>query len=160
MKKAVLIVGAIVALGLLFGFVVNDKFSQTSAQNAQQAEIVKLDTNSILSMVNDQRSLVGTQPLTIDERLTATAQLRADDMVARNYYSHFDPVDGHAMIMDLDVEGCVIGENLVIADNEVSAIVQWMQSESHRNAMLDKSTILTGIAINEKIIVQHFCVVK
>ena len=45
----------------------------------------------LFELVNTERVKVGVAPLIIDERLNQSAQFKADNIVKRNYFSHFDP---------------------------------------------------------------------
>lgn len=160
---AVIPVSALVALGLYtYPRFVAQPPVITYAQPLQQAETVKLNADTIFELVNAERVKNGLQPLIRDARLDATAKYRADDMVARNYFSHFDPVTGEKMIDKLDA-GCYFSENIVWIkyatpqeDNQ-EAVDWWMNSESHRNALLKQEYTNSGIAITEQRVVQLFC---
>ena len=133
-----------------------------SAVNGSQVQIEPLNADKILSLVNAERAKVGVAPLVSDPRLVATAQSRADDMVARNYFAHRDPVTNENMVKDLPY--CVFNsENIVWVKYETpqednqEAIDTWMNSKSHHDAALDSRYSLTGIGIKDNRIVQHFC---
>ncbi len=158
---AVIPVSALVALGFytypLF-------FAQppviTYAQPVQQPDTIKLNADTIFELVNAERVKNGLQPLIRDARLDATAKERVDDMVARNYYSHYDPIDGHKMIDDQNA-GCVQSENQnlisISGDRNHIAVDSWLGSKSHHDAMLSPGYTHTGISVNGDKVVQHFC---
>ena len=132
-----------------------------NAVNAPQQDI-PLDSNRILLLVNAQREKVGVAPLINDPRLVAVAQARADDMVARNYFAHRDPVTNENMVKAQPF--CVYAsENIVWIKYETpqednrEAVNWWLTSQPHREAMLDPKYTLTGIGIKDKRIVQSFC---
>jgi len=50
--------------------------------------------NAILEMINQERVQLGLEPLVMDEGLRARARERSRDMLARGYFSHYDPETG------------------------------------------------------------------
>lgn len=61
----------------------------------------------------------------------------------------------------------IVSENLYWRDapdtTDRDALVGWMGSEPHRNAILDPRYTDTGIGIagdDKKVVVQHFCIAK
>lgn len=103
----------------------------------------------------------------MDTGLVATAQSRADDMVKRGYFSHRDPVTNENMVNILKQQKqCVYAsENISkmenpIGDNNQDTINGWMGSKPHHDAILDQKYTLTGVAINDNIVVQAFCQTK
>lgn len=133
-----------------------------------QNENIPLNADTVFNLVNAEREKAGIAPLVRDTRLDATAQARADDMVARNYFSHNDPVTGESLvIIKPKVADCKDASENIAAnftktlnkDNE-ETIASWMNSEAHRNAILDPQYDITGVAISDDKIVQHFCDLK
>jgi uncharacterized protein YkwD len=125
-------------------------------------EVIPLDPNKILELVNIERAKVGVAPLVSDPRLVATAQARADDMVARNYFAHRDPITNENMVKAQPF--CVYtSENIVWikyqtpAEDNQESVDWWMNSKPHREAMLNNSNSLVGIAINSQKVVMHLC---
>ena len=164
MKKviAILAITALVLTGLILYTIQTQKpVVGTSTQVLNQFS--KATPEEVLKLVNAERAKVNAPALVVSEALTQTAQERADDMVARNYYSHFDPVTGEGMI-DKQDPGCKQSENLngvtnshVSISSATRVVSTWMNSEPHRKAMLNPEFTITGIAIEKDIIVQHFC---
>jgi len=155
---------AILFVGLGIYITKADKPVQ-SAVNGSQVQIEPLNADKILSLVNAERAKVGVAPLVSDPRLAATAQSRADDMVARNYFSHFDPVTGESLVVikPTNPQCITAGENMVWIkyqtpqENNREAVDWWLNSKAHHDAMLDSRYSLTGIGIKDNRIVQHFC---
>lgn len=123
--------------------------------------VQQLNADTILSLVNNERVKAGLKPLVSDPRLVATAQERADDMAKRNYFSHFDPVDGHKMINDQDFQ-CKGGSENISKDwaTDAQVVSGWMGSKLHHDAILRTDYTLTGLAVNGHVVVQHFCTAK
>jgi uncharacterized protein YkwD len=136
--------------------------SQKPVQSAVIAPQTPLDANKILELVNAERQKVGVAPLTSDPRLVASAQAKADEMVANDYFGHVSPVtgvDGYTLIPN----GICVYKSENISGyhkSDGSVIIGWLGSKPHHDTMLDAKYTLTGVAANSDIVVQHFCQVK
>ena len=92
-----------------------------------------------------------------------THYVTIDDMVARNYFSHFDPITSESLVIIKPVvtECEEAGENIISVDEygekNTDAIKAWINSPSHYKAMVNPDNDLTGIATNGNIGVQSFC---
>lgn len=133
--------------------------------------VIPLNADMIFNLVNNERTKAGLQPLVRDARLDATARARATDMNQRNYFSHYDPIDGHLMISDkTSLSGATYcsasSENIsngIFSDNgnfDRNVVRSWMESKLHHDAILNASYTTTGVAINGTKVVQHFCTIK
>lgn len=129
----------------------------------------KLDADKIFTLVNQERTSRGLSPLTRDVRLDASAQMKVEDMTAGDYFGHANPVtgkNGRSYIEDTAQGQCSFtGENLIqvgfpTADYNKKAVDGWMNSTGHRDAILRPEYNLSGVALNEGYIVQHFCISK
>ena len=105
------------------------------------AYATEMSSSVLLSATNAQRSQNGgLSALTLNSKLAAAAQAKANDMVARNYWSHNTP-DGKEPWVFIDAAGYEYqkaGENLAygFATSE-DAVTGWMNSPSHRANILD-----------------------
>ena len=54
-------------------------------------EMGPADPQEILELVNQERARIGIAPLVMDENVQKSAQLKADDMVAKGYRQHNIP---------------------------------------------------------------------
>ncbi|MBP9821202.1 CAP domain-containing protein [Candidatus Saccharibacteria bacterium] len=164
-KKYLLV--TFIALISLIGFIVyqesRPEIPVQSAVITPQVQDIPLDANKILELVNIERQKVGVASLTSDPRLVASAQAKADEMVANNYFGHVSPVtgvDGYTLIPN---GICVYkSENISemlnqIGDNNNDTVQGWVGSKAHYDAMVDSKYTLTGVAISKNKIVQHFC---
>ncbi len=141
---------------------------ENAVKGVQQEVSVPLNADKILELVNAERAKVGAAPLVSDPRLVATAQSRVDDMIARDYYSHNDPITGESLvkIKPTNPQCIVASENINAAITNEEAVAEWLSSKPHHDAMLDTRYSLTGISVakNPKTdwyyLVQHFCQVK
>lgn len=137
------------------------------ASNLKPIEPPKIDhplnATIIFNLVNKERVKAGLKPLVRDARLDATAQARADDMVARNYFSHNDPMTGENLVNILKTQKQCSGssENIMNGWGTNTEIVSvWMGSKPHHDAMLKADYTLTGVAVSGDKVVQHFCIAK
>lgn len=138
---------AVLFVGLL---IIQGAYAIRSTQPHVLGDTTKLTAQGLLDATNSDRHSDGGQPLTLDTKLTAAAQAKADDMVARNYWSHATP-DGKqpwAFIMQAGYGYQATGENLAYgfatSDEVVSA---WMNSAEHKaNVLGDYTAVGFGIA--------------
>jgi uncharacterized protein YkwD len=125
-------------------------------------ERVKPTTDALLNAVNKVRADAGVSPLTIDDNLNLSAQAKADDMKARNYFGHVDPDGrhGYSIAREYAPECKSISENMtynIDINTTEQAVHAWTQSPSHYNAMVDTKYTVTGFGIADRYIVEHFC---
>lgn len=119
----------------------------------------------LLRLVNEERARVGVKPLKLDPLLNKSAQYKAQDMIDRNYFAHKAPGTDRNNGLDyaeqLGVDCVYISENISWADKgentSESAMIGWMNSKPHREALQDSRYESTGIGISGNKIVQHFC---
>lgn len=119
-----------------------------------------ITADGVFTIVNAKRAQSGLKPLIRDSGLDKTAQERADDMVNRNYRSHFDPVTGKNLVQIIPTNPqCISASENISWNGENNAIVVkgWLGSKSHHDAMLRVDYTLTGVAVNGNVVVQHFC---
>ncbi|HVX48400.1 MAG TPA: CAP domain-containing protein [Candidatus Saccharimonadales bacterium] len=115
-----------------------------------------LGTNSnftgeaLLQATNNQRSADHEQSLALNSRLNAAAQAKADDMVARNYWSHNTP-DGKAPWAFITAAGYhyqMAGENLAYGfSNADDTLAGWMNSPTHRANILNANYRDVGFGV-------------
>lgn len=104
----------------------------------------------LLEQTNNQRLKKSLPPLRYNATLSQAAQKKADDMFAKNYWSHFSP-DGKTpwdFIMGAGYRYEYAGENLaknfLFSQGVVDA---WMASPTHRENILRKDYTEVGYAI-------------
>ena len=120
----------------------------------------------IIVLINNQRSENGAKNLWYSETLGEIANVRVNDMLERNYFSHYTPEGTNVFnLMDSwEIRASYRGENLARGEPSVvtpeNVIEAWMKSKSHRDNLLRKAyrNIGVGIGTNgtEKIIVVLF----
>ena len=148
--------------------VVESPSSQNPNELSNSEKIEPPTEQSILKAVNIERAKVGAAPLKLHPNLSKTAQMKADDMIARNYRGHHMPDTNQNLteeMRQLLAVACVsASENLTWDDNVTSterSMNSWLSSPPHKAAMLDPKYTYTGIGVGDgKVVVQHFCVAR
>ncbi len=103
----------------------------------------------IFEETNKERTKRGLAPLVWDEELAEIARWRVQDMVRRNYYSHYDPQTTEPLI----AKRCAAcGENL---DGEYIAtgrrfVNAWLNSPGHRANMLNPRWTAIGVGVAKR----------
>lgn len=109
-----------------------------------------ISPSSLLADTNIQRSQNGLGTLTQNSLLAQAAQAKANDMVARNYWSHTNP-DGKQpwqFITDSGYSYSAAGENLAYGfDSSDATLAGWMNSPSHRANVLSSAYQEVGFGI-------------
>jgi hypothetical protein len=112
-----------------------------------------MSIGGLLNDTNAQRVSNGVSALSLNDKLDAAAQAKADDMAARNYWSHYTP-EGNPPWVFVTAQGYSyqkLGENLAAGfSDEQSTINGWMASPPHRENLLDSdfSDVGFGFANN------------
>lgn len=147
---------------------------QKQEQPKSKYDVGPADAQEMLELVNEERQRVGVAPLVMDERLNASAQEKADDMVKRNYRDHVSPegIHGYELVFkNTDGECRHAGENYytgayhpksdVFVPTSRRAFNGWMSSKPHREAIQNPKYTKTGFGVSTNntslIAVQHFC---
>jgi hypothetical protein len=113
---------------------------QPSAGTNTLAYATDMSVGGLLSATNSQRIASGVGSLALSGQLNSAAQAKANDMVARNYWSHTTP-DGQEPWVFMDNAGyqyTKAGENLAYGfATSGDAVNGWVNSPSHKANMLD-----------------------
>lgn len=138
----------LVFFGLSFGYNWQPTTSSVLRNSGVLAYATEMSTNGLLSGTNSQRSQNGgLAALTLNSKLASAAQAKANDMVARNYWSHNTP-DGQEPWIFIDATGYSYqkaGENLAYGfATSNDTIIGWMNSPGHRANILDTSFLEVG----------------
>jgi hypothetical protein len=99
-----------------------------------------VNISGLLQSTNTQRQQSGKASLSLNTKLNSAAQAKANDMVARNYWSHNTP-DGQepwVFISNAGYDYQKAGENLAYGfTSSDETITGWMNSPTHRDNLLD-----------------------
>ncbi len=113
--------------------------------------IVRAFGNSdIISLTNNERSLLNLTELKTNTQLTSAAQAKADDMAKQQFFAHVAP-DGTMAWDYIKKAGYtydVAGENLAITNESAETVMKsWMNSPSHRENITNTEYQDIGIGI-------------
>jgi uncharacterized protein YkwD len=114
------------------------------------------DEHAIFRLINSERRKHYLSELEWDDNLAALARRYSEKMSRENFFSHFDR-DG-ANVAKRAQKAKIkswrkIGENLFVVEQisqfDTFAVKAWMESEIHRNNILDEEWMTTGVGISE-----------
>jgi hypothetical protein len=132
---------ALVIMGLVGGMGIRPGGSASKTQ-AVLAYAAEMSQNGLLSGTNAERTSRGLPAFSLNSKLNQAAQAKANDMVARDYWSHNTP-DGEQPWVFFKNAGYAYkkaGENLAYGfSTSNETIVGWMNSDGHRANILDTS---------------------
>jgi len=104
------------------------------------AYATSMTISGLLSDTNSQRLANGVPALKLNSKLDAAAQANADDMAARDYWSHYTP-EGNPPWVWVNNQGYAyqaLAQNLATGfSDEQSTIDGWMASPPHRENLLN-----------------------
>lgn len=111
------------------------------------AYATSVSPSGLLDATNAQRTQNGAGSLQASSALSAAAQAKANDMIARNYWAHVTP-DGQQPWVFMDSAGYKYqkaGENLAYGFlTSGETVTGWMNSQTHRDNLLDKAFTEVG----------------
>lgn len=128
------------------GLVVNTIWSHSNVLGAQS----DFSATSLLNDTNQQRAADHEASLTLNQQLTDAAQAKANDMAAKNYWSHDSP-NGQTPWSFITAAGYhyeAAGENLAYGfDSGSDVVTAWMNSPTHRANVLGASYKDVGFGV-------------
>jgi len=125
----------------------NDAIVLPETQNSRAQQVINL--------TNKERNKAGLPDLKASSRLSRLAQLKAEDMAKKGYFSHTSPTYGSAfdMMKAYGISYKTAGENIAKGQPTAQAAMNgWMNSSGHRANILGSkySEIGVGVAENGK----------
>lgn len=109
-----------------------------------------IGAGEIITLSNEARLRLDSDELGINSTLMNAAQIKAEDMAAKQYFAHYGP-DGTApwkFFKDSGYTYEIAGENLAITNqNEASVIEGWLNSPAHRDNLLNNKYQDIGIGV-------------
>ncbi|KXG76478.1 CAP domain-containing protein [Thermotalea metallivorans] len=119
----------------------------------QQQNIAQLTPNEeeMLRLLNGERVKRGLNPLKLDMEITKVARLKSQDMIDNNYFSHNSPTYGSPfdMMKQFGIKYIYAGENLAGNPSVANAHESLMNSQGHRENILNPNFTHIGIGIRE-----------
>lgn len=119
--------------------------TNTSNENNTTDSNVQL----ILNLINEARQKNGVGALKLGATLPTIAQLKAEDMVKNNYFSHTSPTYGtpFKMMQDYGIDYLSAGENIAGNPDIASAVKSWLASDTHKQNILSSAYEYVGIGV-------------
>lgn len=128
------------------------QFNLVKAEDANKNEITK---ESVINLVNLERSKQGISQLKENEILNKVAQSKLNNMIEEDYFAHASPkgVDSWEWFAQESYRFEYAGENLAMNfSNSKDQHESWMESPTHRKNILDERFTDVGVAVKEKYI--------
>lgn len=120
-------------------------------QSDSQIKGAALTREGVIEQTNIQREKYGLPPLKENLKLDASAEAKAKDMFKNQYFSHISPsgVGVSDLAGNEGYDFIVIGENLALGDfaSDSDLVQAWMNSEGHRENILNKDYRDIGVAV-------------
>lgn len=123
-----------------------------------------VNVDEIIVLTNNLRIENGLSTLVVNLKLNQAAQLKANDVVDNNYWSHISPsgITPWDWINMVDYKYSIAGENLARGYSESTDVLKaWKDSPTHLNNILTPQVCEIGVAVKNEIVVQMLaCPVK
>lgn len=104
----------------------------------------------LATLTNQDRSSAGIASLTEDAQLARAAQLKANDMAAKGYFSHVDPEGRQPWhwLQQVGYEYAYAGENLAVNFTDSEDVQEaWMRSPTHHANIVKPQYTRIGIGV-------------
>lgn len=123
---------------------------QLSSKPSVLAYATEMSIPNLLSSTNSARNTNGVASLAVNAKLNNAAQTKANDMAARNYWSHNTPegTPPWVFISNAGYSYSRAGENLAYGfATSADTVVGWMNSPAHRENILNSGYTEVGFGI-------------
>lgn len=123
------------------------------------ARVEEGDAKQIIDFTNIIRHRFELSPVKWDEDTAGVAYLHSKDMYEKDYFSHTSPTKGNLTdrLTVGEVAFRLAGENIAAKYVDgVAAVEGWLNSEGHRNTLLNPRFTHLGVGVKEKYYTQNF----
>lgn len=160
LKTTLLTIATLVALGFIGVLGINTLIGAANEPvRPHSVELSKYEVGpptaeELLELVNAERERVGVKPLSLDKNVQKSAQLKADDMADRDYFSHIVKGTKYTLTPEMDKwisKSCSeSSENIQFTEEGTSqtAFDRWVDSKPHHRAMIDPKYTSTGFGVS------------
>lgn len=119
-------------------------------QNESAETIAQLSNTEkeVVRLVNVERKKRGLAALTASPQLSNLARLKSQDMINKNYFSHYSPTYGSPfqMMKKFGIQYSYAGENIAMGQTTPAAVMNsWMNSPGHRANILNPNYNQIGV---------------
>ncbi len=104
----------------------------------------------VIDLTNQERKKNGLGALKGDNELSNVAQVKSEDMMNKNYFSHTSPTYGSPfeMMQNFGIEYSRAEENIAMGQDTPKEVVDaWMKSPGHRKNILNRQITHIGVGI-------------
>ncbi len=115
-------------------------------------------SQNLLALVNDARQAKNLTVLSFNAQLNSAAELKAEHMVANNYFDHFSPsgISPWYWFKKAGYKYDYAGENLALDFSDTKAVFDaWMASPTHRANILNPNFREIGLAVKQGELQNH-----
>jgi len=131
--------------------------AQPAGQNTQvqASDFAK----KVTDLVNQERAKAGLKPVQMDAALSNVALAKAADMSNNNYFDHTSPTYGSPfdMMKKYGISFMTAGENIAMGQRSPEEVMnQWMNSEGHRQNIMNPAFTKIGVGFTNGYWVQEF----
>ncbi|MBR5227146.1 MAG: SH3 domain-containing protein [Clostridia bacterium] len=136
-------------VGMVYKPYITFNTSTSTPNTSNQTTTTDSNIQLVLNLINEARSKAGVSPLKLGATLPKIAQLKADDMVKNNYFSHTSPTYGtpFKMMSDYGIDYKAAGENIAGNPDIKAAVEAWLASDTHKQNLLSQAYNYIGIGI-------------
>lgn len=124
-------------------------FSYLAIHNTNTAP--EINVSDMLETINIERQKLNIEELSPDESLMQAAQIKAEDIAKRKYFSNMDPDNKSTweLVNENNYKYFIIGENLILTDLDSKDIImsQLNMGSVNRDNLLNKSFDDVGIGL-------------
>ncbi len=157
--KATLVVALVIgaSVGVSRAFVHDNKTDEVIHGSITIKPPETINKDDLFVLVNSERTKASLTALSSNPQLDISAKAKCDEMVSDNYYAHKNPVTGKSgtdFIKDQRIRGAIyysenLNDGFVTRNSEF--VDSWMNSPSHRAAILDPKYSQVGYAVCKSI---------
>lgn len=109
--------------------------------------------DEVIRLVNIERAKNGLMALKYNWQAARVARTKSEDMINKNYFSHYSPVYGSPfkMLEDYGLRFSAAAENIAYGQRTAKEVMNsWMNSPGHRANILNKSFTEIGVGAAKK----------
>jgi len=130
----------------------------TPAKQSDKAQVSNF-AKQVAELVNKERAKAGLGPVQLDGALSNVALAKATDMSNNNYFDHTSPTYGSPfdMMKKYGISFMTAGENIAMGQRSPEEVMtQWMNSEGHRQNIMNPAFTKIGVGFTNGYWVQEF----
>lgn len=147
-----LMIGLLIQFIYVLKYVSLAYFVDDEMLEVENTEVI-LNEDEILAfdLVNEYREKNGLSKLRISKELQKVAQIKANDLVDSQYFSHTSLTYGSTfdIMKEKGIKYKVSGENLAGNVSSEKAVEAWINSDTHRENLLDEEYQYTAMCVVE-----------